>query len=70
MSTVELKEAVDKLSAEDRAWLTRYLATLNRVNDPAFITEVTRRNRAMADGKFVTREEALIIDEKLRTEGR
>ena len=47
MSIAELKETADNLTAEERAWLTRYLATLNRINDPAFLAEVTRRNREM-----------------------
>ena len=46
MSIAELKATADNLTAEERAWLTRYLATLNRINDPAFLAEVTRRNVA------------------------
>ncbi len=70
MSIAELKETADKLSAEERAWLTRYLATLNRINDPAFIAEVTRRNREMIGGNFVTRDDILAADSKLRAAGR
>jgi hypothetical protein len=70
MSIAELKETADNLTAEERAWLTRYLATLNRINDPAFLAEVTRRNREMIAGSLVTRDEILAIDEKLRAEGR
>ena len=70
MSTAELKEAVDKLSAEERAWLTRYLATLNRINDPAFVAKVTRRNAEMTAGHVVTRDELFDRDAKLRAEGR
>jgi hypothetical protein len=70
MSIAELKETADKLTAEERAWLTRYLATLNRVNDPAFIAEVTRRSREMIDGNFVTRDNILAADSKLRAAGR
>jgi hypothetical protein len=70
MSTTELKEAVDKLSADDRAWLTRYLATLNRINDPTFIAEVTRRNHEMAAGHVVTRDELFDLEARLRAEGR
>ena len=70
MSTAELKEAVDKLSAEERAWLTRYLATLNRINDPVFDAEVTRRNQEMAVGHIVTRDELFDMDARLRAEGR
>ena len=49
---------------------TRYLATLNRINDSAFIAEVTRRNREMIAGNFVTRDDILSADSKLRAEGR
>ena len=70
MSTAQLKEAVDNLSAEERAWLTRYLATLNRINDPVFVAEVTRRNREMAADHVVSRDELLDLDAKLRAEGR
>ena len=70
MSTAELKAAVDKLSAEERAWLTRYLATLNRINEPAFIAEVTRRHQEMVAGQAVTRDELFAMDARLRAEGR
>jgi hypothetical protein len=70
MSITELKATADKLTTEERAWLTRYLATLNRINDPAFIAEVTRRNRDMIAGNFVTRDDILAADSKLRAEGR
>jgi hypothetical protein len=70
MSTAELQEAVDKLSPEERTWLTRYLATLNRIHDPAFVTEVTRRNAEMAAGHVVARDEMFDRDAKLRAEGR
>ncbi len=70
MSTAELKQTADRLSAEERAWMRRYLALLDRINDPEFIAEITRRNRAMEAGDFLTREEVLAIHEKLKSEGR
>jgi hypothetical protein len=70
MSTAELKEAVDKLSPEERAWLTRYLATLNRINEPAFVAEVTRRHHELAAGQAVTRDELLARDARLQADGR
>ena len=70
MSTAELKEAVDRLSPEERAWLTRYLATLNRINNPAFLAEVTRRHDEVVAGRGVTRDELESRDARRQSEGR
>lgn len=70
MSIAELKETADKLSPEERTWLRRHLALLDRINDPVFVAEVTRRNSAMEAGEFLTREEILALHEKLKSEGR
>ena len=70
MSTAELKETANRLSVEERAWMRRYLALLDRISDPKFIAEITQRNRAMAAGDILTRDEVLAIHEKLISEGR
>ncbi|MBI5771740.1 MAG: hypothetical protein HZA93_28475 [Verrucomicrobia bacterium] len=70
MSIAELKETAERLSPEERKWMRRHLALLDQINDPTFIEEMTRRNRAMAAGDFITREEVLASDAKLRAEGR
>ena len=70
MSTTELKETADRLSLEERAWMRRYLALLDRINTPEFVAEVTQRNRAMADGDALSREQVIALHEKLVSEGR
>lgn len=70
MSTAELKQTANRLSVEERAWMRRYLALLDRISDPKFIEDITRRNREMDAGDFLTRAEVLAIHEKLVSEGR
>jgi len=70
MSTTELKEAADRLSIEERAWMRRYLALLDRIDNPEYVAEITRRNRAMAAGDSLSREQVMSIHEKLVSEGR
>lgn len=70
MSTAELQQTADRLTVEERAWMRRYLALLDRISDPAFVAEVTNRNRTMAAGDFLTREEVLALHEKLVAQGR
>jgi hypothetical protein len=70
MSTAELQKTADRLSVEERAWMRRYLALLDQINDPAFIAEVTRRNQAAAAGDFLSREEVIVLHEKLLAQGR
>lgn len=43
MSIAELKSEVDRLSAEERRQLTAYLVTRDRMLDPEFRQELTRK---------------------------
>jgi len=69
MSIAELKETADRLTANERGWLHGYLSTLERVNDPAFIAEMTRRLDSLAAGQGVAQEKVLeLLHHKAATE--
>jgi hypothetical protein len=53
MSLSEILQASAKLKPRERASLRAYLFMLDRINDPAWKKEMTRRRRHMARGKHV-----------------
>jgi len=57
MSTAELKEAANKLSPNEQNFLHAYLGLKRRLQDPAFLTELSRRDREMAAGDYLTSEQ-------------
>lgn len=61
MSFAEIKAELPKLTRDERKELSRTLELLEPVDDPAFMAELTRRNREAARG------ENLVTDEELRS---
>ena len=57
MSTAELKEAANKLSPIEQNFLHAYLGLKRRLQDPAFLTELSRRDREMEAGDYLTSEQ-------------
>lgn len=70
MSLAEIKKQIDRLDAEQRNELSAYLLFLRRREDPEWLEELERRNRAMDAGKKVSQEELQRIHEALVREGR
>ena len=59
MSIAELKDTADRLTAKERAWMHGYLSTLQRVHDPAFIAEMTRRLDTIQAGQGIAQEKVI-----------
>ena len=57
MSTAQLKELADKLSAKETKWLSFYLSAKARASDPARKTEMARRLKRMRAGHGITETE-------------
>ena len=57
MSTAELKETVDKLTAKERSWLKAYLFARERASDPAWKAEMGRRLKRMRAGQEISSDE-------------
>jgi hypothetical protein len=53
MSIAQLKETADNLTPIERDWLHGYLSTLQRVHDPVFVAEMTRRLDDLEAGRGV-----------------
>jgi hypothetical protein len=53
MSFAEIKAELPKLTPEERIALARELDLLRDFNDPAFVAEITRRNRETERGENV-----------------
>ncbi len=68
MSTVELKAVADKLTPGDQIFLHAYLGLKQRLLDSDFVAEISRRNREMDAGEYLTsahvRELNRVMDEK------
>ncbi len=58
MSIAELKSEVDRLSPEERRQLTAYLVTRDRMLDPDFRRELTRKIDNKTPDNWVLLEEA------------
>jgi hypothetical protein len=54
MSTTQLKELADKLTARESKWLSAYLAAKARASDPAWKAEMARRLKRMRAGHGIT----------------
>ena len=54
MSLTEMLEASTKLKPRERASLRAHLFMLDRIGDPVWKKEMTRRRREMAAGRYVT----------------
>jgi hypothetical protein len=57
MSLAEIKAELPKLTPAERAALARELELLQDFNDPAFVAELTRRNREAERGENVVTDE-------------
>jgi hypothetical protein len=58
MSIAELKSEVDRLSAEERLELTTYLVTRDRLLNPDFVGELTRKIDDREPAHWVSLEDA------------
>jgi hypothetical protein len=70
MSVVELKQAVDVLSIEDRLELAEYLRRSAKRDDPNWQAEIGHRLDRSLEGKGHPSEELVALHDKLTAEGR
>jgi hypothetical protein len=69
MSSAELIEAADSLTADQRSLLAAYLKHLGRKNNPAYRAELSRLNREIDDGKSISFKNAKRLHQQLKAHG-
>jgi hypothetical protein len=69
MTVAEIKEGIEKSSAEDRAFLAAFIKHLARKDDPAYRTELTRLNEEIDRGKKYSLAQVKRLHQTLKTEG-
>ncbi|HTA31723.1 MAG TPA: hypothetical protein VK731_14610 [Candidatus Cybelea sp.] len=69
MSSAELMETANSLTADQRIFLAAYLKHLGRRNDPAYRAELGRLNREIDDGKKITLKQAKRLHQQLKAQG-
>ena len=69
MSTIELKEVADKLSSGEQSFLHAYLGLKRRLLDPDFIAEISRRNREMDAGDYLTSAQVRELNREMDEKG-
>lgn len=70
MSVAELKQAVDKLSPEERLELAEYLRWCTKKDDPDWQREIGRRLDECLEGKGHTAEELSVLHDRLSRQGK
>jgi len=58
MTLGELKSEIDRLSAQERRQLAAYLVTKDRLSDPEFLDELTRKIDDKNPENWISLEEA------------
>jgi hypothetical protein len=69
MSSAELIETADSLTADQRIFLAAYLKHLGRKNDRAYQAELSRLNREIEDGKRISFKQAKRLHQQLKAQG-
>jgi hypothetical protein len=69
MSTVELRQVADQLSAGDQSFLHAYLGLKQRLLNPDFVAEISRRNREMDAGDYLTSAQVRELNQELEDKG-
>lgn len=64
-----LTATVDKLSEEERSYLTAYLKMKDRISDASYAREMSGRLKAMRSGDAVRRDEVLDLHDRLTESG-
>ena len=70
MSLTEIKDQVAELTPDDRLEVAAWIMHLNRVDDPAYQAELSRRLDAMAAGRQTSQTQLERIHEELKAQGR
>jgi hypothetical protein len=70
VSVIELKQAVDQLTAEERLELAEYLRWRSRRDDPDWQLEIGKRLDRSLSGGGHSAEELLQLHDRLSAEGR
>jgi len=69
MGLAEVKRLVDKMSQEERLFLSAYLHHRLRADDPANCADLEQRMRQIEAGNKLTLEQARRLHESLESEG-
>ena len=69
VSSTELIETANALTANERIFLAAYLKHLGRKDDPAYQAQLGRLNREIDDGKKISFKQAKRLHQKLKAQG-
>lgn len=69
MNRAELATTVDRLTEDERSYLSAYLKMKERISDTAYAREMNQRLKAMQQGNEVARDQVLDLHERLSESG-
>ncbi len=69
MNRAELATTVDRLTEDERSYLSAYLRMKERISDTAYAQEMNQRLKAMQHGNEVARDQVLDLHERLSKSG-
>jgi hypothetical protein len=69
MSTVEIKESIDRMTEEERFFAAAYLHHRAQERDAAYRALLAHRMKRMDDGRKITLKQAKRIHKALEAEG-
>ena len=69
VTTLKIKESIDRLSEADRAFAAAYLKHLARVNDPSHRAKLGERMRRMDAGRKIRLERVKRLHKELEAAG-
>ena len=69
MDRTELAATVDKLTVDERCYLSAYLKMKDRMSDVSYAREMNNRLKTMQSGRAVPRDEVLDLHGRLSGHG-
>jgi hypothetical protein len=69
MNRTELAATVDKLTVDERSYLSAYLKLKDHIGDASYAREMNHRLKAMQSGHAVPREEVADLHARLSKNG-
>ena len=69
MTTLKIKQSINRMSETDRIFAAAYLKHLLRVNDPVHRAKLTARMRKMEAGKKISLDQVWRLHKELETAG-
>ena len=69
MTTLKIKQSINRMNDADRLFAVAYLKHLSRVNDPSHRAKLTRRMRTLDTGKKISLAQVCRLHRELERAG-